>query len=504
MLFFRDDRPSSNGSSEASRPSSRLSQTRPGSRQAQQRTLRTFQSYGQDLNSSYRPTSSSERRTQLHAAQSMTSMSQYRDNYLRCSGRSPSPAFYAVQDRYGAYNDIDDDLNYPVESTGYDYDHSVDYQRAQHDISPRPRSPVGLPSSMRQTPSPLRWAMQDLMNSLDTMTPQLPSAPSPPPDTFDQEVMQPDDQILARYSTIGWDADQEQHSQWSQIHDSVESMAPYMYPSDMRPPPLLNYVDRMQAKLDRFQNHHHSPERKEQQAPQYYEHERSPSRISDNNDFRPRSSHSVDKPLPASPSVYPPMPPPHRQPSRGTASVTSHSTKHSIFSSTSSDYSTAASSVSNTTAGSAGSFAKRRLYQQSQDTEATSRRTALSVLPKSNSNAALKRRKSYGSSLKKTIGKLLNASPTKPPPGTVTDHGGKIIEWQNVRRDVNRANSPSPQERTEIRERLEMSEGVQVIPPIELLQRIVEGDESANGSPILPDETFDISSISSSNFRTNR
>jgi hypothetical protein len=127
----------------------------------------------------------------------------------------------------------------------------------------------------------------------------------------------------------------------------------------------------------------------------------------------------------------------------------------------------------------------------------------LSVLPKANSNAALKRRKSYGSSLKKTIGKLLNTSPTKPPPGTVTDHGGKIIEWQNVRRDVNRANSPSPQERTEIREKLEMSEGVQVIPPVELLQRIVEGDESANGSPILPDETFDISSISNSPVRTN-
>jgi hypothetical protein len=117
------------------------------------------------------------------------------------------------------------------------------------------------------------------------------------------------------------------------------------------------------------------------------------------------------------------------------------------------------------------------------------------VLPKSNSNAsALKRRKSYGSSLKKTIGKLLNASPTKPPPGTITDHGGKIIEWQNVRRDVNRANTPSEQERTEHRERLEMSEGMEVIRPIELLERIVEGDESANGSPILPDETFDISS----------
>jgi hypothetical protein len=116
------------------------------------------------------------------------------------------------------------------------------------------------------------------------------------------------------------------------------------------------------------------------------------------------------------------------------------------------------------------------------------------MLPKANSNSALKRRKSYGSSLKKTIGKLLNSSPTKPPPGTVTDHGDKIIEWQNVRRDVNRANTPSAQERIEHRERLEMSENLEVIRPIELLERIIEGDESANGCPILPDETFDIAS----------
>jgi hypothetical protein len=119
----------------------------------------------------------------------------------------------------------------------------------------------------------------------------------------------------------------------------------------------------------------------------------------------------------------------------------------------------------------------------------------LTVLPKSQSNVlALKRRKSYGSSLKKTIGKLLNNSPTKPPPGSVTDHGDKIIEWQNVRRDVNRANTPSSQEREEHRERMEMTEGLELIRPIEILERIIEGDESANGSPILPDETFDITS----------
>lgn len=490
LMLCRDNRPSSKSSNETSRPSSRHSQLRPNSSQADQRALRSFQSYGQDLNSGYPPSSSSERRTQLHAARSMTSMSQYRDSYPRYSGRSPSPAFYAAQDHYGTYDDIEDDLNYPVEDTDYYYDDALDYQRGQRHTSNRPRSPVGLPPTMRQTPSPLRWAMQDLMDSLDTMTPQLPSASSPPPDTFDQDIMQPDDHILARYSTVGWGAEVE-----PQFHDSGDVMAQYMYPNDMRPPPLLDYVDRMQSKLNQFQNYHHSPERDERQSYHLHEEDGSLSRLSTRQDIRPRSSHSFDKPLPASPSAYPPMPPPHRQANRGTESVTSHSTKHSIFSSNSSEYSTAASSVSNSSAGSAGSFAKKRVYQQAHETEATGRRTALSVLPKSNTNAALKRRKSYGSSLKKTIGKLLNVSPTKPPPGTVTDHGGKIIEWQNVRRDVNRANTPLPQERAEYRERLEMSEGAKVVPPIEVLQQIVEGDESANGTPILPDETFDISSM---------
>jgi hypothetical protein len=188
------------------------------------------------------------------------------------------------------------------------------------------------------------------------------------------------------------------------------------------------------------------------------------------------------------------MPPPHSHRRQDNSSTTSHSTKYSIFSAGASDYSSA-SSASAGSAGSAGSFARKKARQRQAAEEAASERSALTVLPKSQSNVlALKRRKSYGSSLKKTIGKLLNTSPTKPPPGTVTDHGDKIIEWQNVRRDVNRANTPSSQEREEHRERLEMSEGIELIRPIEILERIIEGDESANGSPILPDETFDITS----------
>ena len=457
---------------------------------ASRKSLRSFQSYGQDLNTSYRPPSSSGpsgQRTPLHTARSMTSMSQYRDSQPY-SGRSPSPAFYAAQGRYDAYDDQDEELNYPVDNIAYSYN-PRDSDARNRSVSPRPRSTGGIPQSIRQTPSPLRWAMQDLMNSLDTMSPQMPFSPSQ--DCYENHTMYGDQQLYdpRGYPTEAWSQPQRFEEDHARARYSDEIVPPYMYPAGLRPQPPLNYVDQGQSKLDRVQNYHYFPQ---PDASDLSREERSPSRISN---FRPRSSHSVDKPLPASPSFQPPMPPPHVHRHQETESIASHSTKHSIFSTTASDYSTVASSVSTGSAGSAGSFARKKQQLLRQVQEAN-QRTALSVvLPKSNSNAAaVKRRKSYGSSLKKTIGKLLSTSPTKPPPGTVTDHGDKIIEWQNVRRDVNRANTPSEQERTEHRERLEMSEGIQVVRPIELLERIIEGDESANGSPILPDETFDISS----------
>ena len=458
------------------------------------KSLRSFQSYGQDLNANYLPSLSagpSGRRTPLHTARSMTSMSQYRDGQPQYSGRSPSPAFYAAQGRYNAYDDQDEELNYPVDNIGYSYDPRDSHMR-NRSVSPRPRSTGGIPPSMRQTPSPLRWAMQDLMNSLDTMSPQLPFSPCR--DSYENDIVYGDRQSYdpRGYPTEAWSQPELFEEEHARSRYSDEITPPYTYPAAVPPSPLLNYVDKTQSNLDRIHNYHYSPQR---DAGELNREERSPSRISD---FRPRSSHSADKSRPNSPSFQPPMPPPHIHRHRETESIASHSTKQSVFSTTASDYSTVASSISTGSAGSAGSFARKKQQLLRQEQEAN-RRTALSaVLPKSNSNAAaLKRRKSYGSSLKKTIGKLLSTSPIKPPPGTVTDHGDKIIEWQNVRRDVNRANTPSEQERIEHRERLELSEGTQVIRPIVLLERIIEGDESANGSPILPDEAFDISSTAS-------
>jgi hypothetical protein len=476
LISVSDGRPSSNASSANSRPSSSRSESRPDSR----RSLRSFRSYAQGLNSEHRPSSSCGRKTPLHSTRSPTSMSQYRDSelYTPYAPSTLQPSFHHNRNYLEeSQASFDESLQYPELDVN-------DFAPNEYDagyFGSRPRSSAGLSSGMRQTPSPLRWAMQDLIESLDTMSPAARFPPSP------GEYWAPDGQH-----------DQhplERRHSWSQFDalpdfQTTDLASEDRYPEDMQPPPRPNYVDKMQARLDRFHNLQFAPHR--DNFTSKIDEDRPQSRLSNLSNPRPPSSHSVNKPLPNFPQ--PPIPPPHHISRHDTSSTTSHSAKYSIFSANTSDYSSA-SSVSAGSAGSAGSFARKKARQQRQEEEAASQRSSLTVLPKSQSNIlALKRRKSYGSSLKKTIGKLLSTSPTKPPPGTVTDHGDKIIEWQNVRRDVNRANTPSPQEREEHCERLEMAEGLELIRPIEILERIIEGDESANGSPILPDETFDISS----------
>jgi hypothetical protein len=487
----RDDKSSSNASSDVSRPSSSHSQMHLHPRIGRPRS---FQSYANDLGGQYRPSSSSSHRSsQLHSARSMTSMSQYH------SRRSPSPAFYAAHEHYDSSRDYDQDLHYPVEPLQCPLEHPYLHRTIEEECL-RPNIVSNTTHGVRQTPSPLRWAMQDLMESLDTMTPQLrPGPPSSPESASLSSRYTPNGirhEHLDKQIKENWGSEDYNHK----IHydDVAEDIGPqYTYPFHMRPPPLLNYVDKMQSKLERLHNYRLE---QDQTAPAKECDNRSPSRISNGSVVRPGSAYSVDKSLPASPSIFPPKPPPHSSRHRDSESVTSHSTKYSIFSSNGSEYSSATSAGSNISAGSAGSFTMRKVRQQTQEEENVQQRRALGVLSKTSSNngnsmnGLLRRRKSYGASLKKTIGKLLNPSPSKPTPGSVTDHGGKIIEWQNARRDVNRANTPSAQELSQYREQLELGEGIQVIRPFEILQRIIEGDASANGNPILPDESFEISS----------
>ena len=68
--------------------------------------------------------------------------------------------------------------------------------------------------------------------------------------------------------------------------------------------------------------------------------------------------------------------------------------------------------------------------------------------------------------------------------------GGGNFDWMNVRIDVNRANSPSAMERQERAERCQMLDHP-VIRPLDELAEVVEGDESADGHPILDPIDFD-------------
>jgi hypothetical protein len=419
----------------------------------------------------------------------MTSLSQYCDHGPRHYHASPPSESYG-EDEYIPYRvEPYDGLADTEEHSGSFHDHFDSPCPSNHERrSPPPSISDATPRGIRQTPSPLRWAMQDLMDSLDTLGPRGLRALSPTPDSRDNEPLQ------RRHSFQEWDGHELVRPR-SPLVNEAEDVAPYFYAPDTRPPGLLNYVDSLQPRLERFEQYYDLNERDEMSMPST-EDPRAAYQESSRSGGRPNSSYSLRKPLPVSSTLSPPLPPPHVSRKEVTESVTSNSTRQSIFSGAS-DHSTAQSSVSNESAGSARSFARKKALQDRNTRRIPDNPAAVNRVPKESvSVGLLKRRKSYGSSLKKTIGKLLNASPTKPPPGSVTDHGGKIIEWQNVRRDVNRANSPSAEERAEYREQLQMSEGIEVIHPIEILECIVEGDESGSGSPILLDEAFDITSNS--------
>lgn len=61
---------------------------------------------------------------------------------------------------------------------------------------------------------------------------------------------------------------------------------------------------------------------------------------------------------------------------------------------------------------------------------------------------------------------------------------GNAVDWVQVRRDVNRSNSLSKIERAERRDRCQMQEHP-VLNPVDELYESIEGDEAADGSPVL-------------------
>jgi Transglutaminase-like superfamily len=71
--------------------------------------------------------------------------------------------------------------------------------------------------------------------------------------------------------------------------------------------------------------------------------------------------------------------------------------------------------------------------------------------------------------------------------------GGGNIDWVHVRRDVNRSNTPGPMERRERADRCQMLDHP-VIHPIDELWETAEGDEGADGYPVM--DAFQISNPS--------
>ncbi|KAF1813738.1 hypothetical protein P152DRAFT_414095 [Eremomyces bilateralis CBS 781.70] len=76
------------------------------------------------------------------------------------------------------------------------------------------------------------------------------------------------------------------------------------------------------------------------------------------------------------------------------------------------------------------------------------------------------------------------ATPSRPTSSAARDMGlGNMVDWMQVRRDVNRSNSLSNNERVERAERCQMLD-LAVISPVETLLHSVEGDEGLDGLPI--------------------
>lgn len=87
------------------------------------------------------------------------------------------------------------------------------------------------------------------------------------------------------------------------------------------------------------------------------------------------------------------------------------------------------------------------------------------------------------------------AAPTFSSDSSSRDTGsGSSSDWMQVRRDVNRSNSLSKNERNERAERCQMLD-ILVVNPIDELLDIAEGDESLDGLPITEPSDFNTSNL---------
>jgi transglutaminase-like putative cysteine protease len=130
-------------------------------------------------------------------------------------------------------------------------------------------------------------------------------------------------------------------------------------------------------------------------------------------------------------------------------------------------------------------------------TQAANARSTIDTISRPGSRAASR----AGRAVSRAASRMENPEPTGIEGGTAThapsaskDMSLGTVDWVQVRRDVNRSNSLSKNERTERAERCQMME-MPVLNPINTLYESAEGDEGLDGLPITEPTDFAASSL---------
>lgn len=426
------------------------------------------------------------------------------------------------------------------------------------------------PALAGNTPSPLRNAMEDVMESLEHMTSheERPVTPQDPwsPEAFAQHYQSPRRNHVRPETSLGI-ADRGGYRD-----DDERDGIPY--PDSQRPPSLRNYTDRMDDQLRRFQLSNHPVERfltDETDLPPAPP----PKHSGYSEGIRPRTGDPASPRIPASPrnrkSMYEvgrKSPSPTKlvrpRPFSRTATVKSSTTSHqsSSTNSTTSTAFTSASIMSGMSAGgfsatSAGSLARRKLKAMSliegqrfslsnfgrSETPSGNSRTSRTGSSASDSlPSVLRRGQTWAASEPVTSGagalgglatpkpkktgflkKILNSAKTSTasargvasganspnpfitpkaiPNGINPIAGGKSLaqpqsqDWVQVRRDVNRSNTFSRNERIERQEKQQLMDQI-VLRPVDSLDDDVDGDEAADGGIVERPADFDAANLS--------
>ncbi|KAL7273725.1 hypothetical protein RUND412_003406 [Rhizina undulata] len=434
------------------------------------------------------------------------------------------------------------------------------------------------PTNLGNTPSPLRSAMEDVMESLQHMSNQddEPHTPEDPwsPEAFGQQFHRSPRKITRAETSMGITGS----GRYTPMHENDNGIIDY--PEHQRPPVLQNYTERMEDRLRRFQLSNHPNER----LPPEDDEDRPPAPPPKHGSFSndsDRPTTSGEPSLRSRKSIYDlrnannttttlnsnnglPSKMIRPRPLSRTTTVRTTTTTSTNSNSTRSTAATSASIMSGLSAGgfsatSAGSLARRKaraisviegsalhvppelpfvreqftrslsppsampfvqqeavggrstpnLLQKRQtwgatDTQPAPSPTVLGGLaaPKSKKTSFFKKiynsaKTSTASARSVATGNLKESlKPKSVPDGINAIAGGKSltnltgVDWVQVRRDVNRSNTLSRNERLERQEKQQMMDHP-VLRPVDALDEDVDGDEAGDGSVVLQPADFD-------------